>query len=74
MVTFEVGTAGKVRKTPFLSPNAAINGGRGRERLEKFVETIGVRDQDSEDGSYQDFFPVGNRTGADVVGLFLMNR
>jgi hypothetical protein len=39
LVTFEVGIGGRVRKTPFLS----VAKGQSRNRLEKFVDEIGVR-------------------------------
>lgn len=39
LVTFEVGTAGRVRKTPFLCLGKA----QSRARLEKFVDGLGAR-------------------------------
>ncbi|KAL6306167.1 Pleckstrin homology domain-containing protein [Sparassis latifolia] len=40
LVTFEVGIGGKVRKTPFLCPGKLPS----RQRLKKFVDEIGRRD------------------------------
>lgn len=48
-VTFEVGPGGRVRKTPFLSPHSSVNSGRGKERLDMFIDDIGSR-PDSEAG------------------------
>ncbi|KAF8074869.1 Pleckstrin homology domain-containing protein [Lyophyllum atratum] len=45
LVTFEVGTAGRVRKTPFLSPGKA----QSRARLEKFIDELGVRMEEHQD-------------------------
>ncbi|KAK6992182.1 Pleckstrin homology domain-containing protein [Favolaschia claudopus] len=45
LVTFEVGQSGKVRRTPFLGVSKA----QSRQRLEKFVDEIGVRVDDSSD-------------------------
>lgn len=45
LVTFEVGTGGRVRKTPFLCPGRA----QGHLRLAKFVNGIGVQDDAAED-------------------------
>lgn len=44
LVTFEVGVAGRVRKTPFLNVG---NGTKGRERLQGFVEGVLYRAQGS---------------------------
>lgn len=40
LVTFEVGTGGRVRKTPYLSPGRA----HSRNRLQKFINEIGRLD------------------------------
>ncbi|KAF8892284.1 Pleckstrin homology domain-containing protein [Infundibulicybe gibba] len=45
LVTFEVGTGGRVRKTPFLSCGKA----QSRGRLEKFVDEMGVQLEDGQD-------------------------
>lgn len=45
LVTFEVGQGGRVRKTPFLSPGKEPS----RRRLEKFVDEVGVRLDESQD-------------------------
>lgn len=45
LVTFEVGSSGKVRKTPFLSMAKA----QSRTRLEKFVNDIGAKVEDGQD-------------------------
>ncbi|TFK39782.1 Pleckstrin homology domain-containing protein [Crucibulum laeve] len=45
LVTFEVGPAGRVRKTPFLSPGKT----QSRQRLEKFVDEIGMKLDESQD-------------------------
>ena len=45
IVTFEVGVGGKVRKTPFLSVNRTAS----RERLEKFIQEIGMRIDETQD-------------------------
>ncbi|KAJ6518820.1 Pleckstrin homology domain-containing protein [Mycena sanguinolenta] len=45
LVTFEVGQSGRVRRTPFLSVNKA----QSRQRLEKFIDEIGVRIDDGMD-------------------------
>ncbi|KAG9032108.1 hypothetical protein FRB95_001885 [Tulasnella sp. JGI-2019a] len=42
IVTFEVGVGGRVRKTPFLRLGRAL----GRERLERFVDSIGRAEED----------------------------
>jgi hypothetical protein len=46
LVTFEVGPSGKVRKTPFLS----LGKTQSRARLERFVDELGVRVEESQDG------------------------
>ena len=51
-VTFEVGVAGAVRKTPFLSPGRP----QSRERLSKFVDEIGFRPEGSQ--AFEDEFAV----------------
>ena len=43
-VTFEVGVAGAVRKTPFLSPGRT----QSRARLGKFIDEIGFRPEDGQ--------------------------
>ena len=48
LVTFEVGIGGKVRRTPFLN----VGKPQSRQRLTKFIETIGRRDD------YEDEFLV----------------
>ncbi|KAF6761725.1 von Willebrand RING finger domain-containing protein [Ephemerocybe angulata] len=45
LVTFEVGPGGRVRKTPFLSAGKEAS----RRRLEKFVDEIGLRLEESQD-------------------------
>ncbi|KAJ7442298.1 Pleckstrin homology domain-containing protein [Mycena latifolia] len=45
LVTFEVGPSGRVRRTPFLYVGKA----QSRARLEKFIDEIGVRVEDSAD-------------------------
>lgn len=45
LVTFEVGPSGRVRKTPFLSPNKA----HSRTRLEKFIDELGANLEDNQD-------------------------
>ncbi|KAF8216509.1 Pleckstrin homology domain-containing protein [Mycena galopus ATCC 62051] len=45
LVTFEVGQSGRVRRTPFLGVSKA----QSRQRLEKFIDEIGVRVDDSGD-------------------------
>ncbi|KAF7309771.1 hypothetical protein MIND_00349000 [Mycena indigotica] len=45
LVTFEVGPAGRVRRTPFL----ALGKAQSRRRLEKFIDETGVRLEDSMD-------------------------
>jgi len=44
LVTFEVGPAGKVRKTPFLCPGRT----QSRARLSKFIDEIGVRPEEGQ--------------------------
>jgi len=51
-VTFEVGVAGAVRKTPFLSPGRP----QSRDRLSKFVDEIGFRPEESQ--AFEDEFAV----------------
>jgi hypothetical protein len=45
LVTFEVGQSGRVRRTPFLSVTKA----QSRQRLEKFIDEIGVRVEEAAD-------------------------
>ncbi|KAF9006175.1 Pleckstrin homology domain-containing protein [Cyathus striatus] len=45
LVTFEVGVAGRVRKTPFLS----VGKTQSRQRLEKFIDETGVRLDENQD-------------------------
>ena len=45
LVTFEVGVGGRVRKCPFLSVSKA----HSRQRLEKFVNELGLRFEESQD-------------------------
>ncbi|KAJ7504361.1 Pleckstrin homology domain-containing protein [Mycena galericulata] len=45
LVTFEVGAGGRVRRTPFLYVGKA----QSRARLEKFIDEIGVKVEDSMD-------------------------
>ncbi|KAF4611282.1 hypothetical protein D9613_007054 [Agrocybe pediades] len=45
LVTFEVGVGGRVRKTPFLS----VGRTQSRQRLEKFVDEVGVRLEENSD-------------------------
>ncbi|PPQ73569.1 hypothetical protein CVT26_010370 [Gymnopilus dilepis] len=45
LVTFEVGVGGRVRKCPFLSVGRA----QSRQRLEKFVDELGVRLDETQD-------------------------
>ena len=45
LVTFEVGSSGRVRRTPFLS----VGKTRSRTRLEKFVNDLGVRVEEGQD-------------------------
>ncbi|KAF8659888.1 hypothetical protein AX16_001772 [Volvariella volvacea WC 439] len=45
MVTFEVGTSGKVRKTPFLCPGKPLS----KARLEKFIDEVGLRLEETQD-------------------------
>ncbi|PPQ91875.1 hypothetical protein CVT25_000750 [Psilocybe cyanescens] len=45
LVTFEVGIGGRVRKCPFLS----LGKGQSRQRLEKFIDELGVRLDESQD-------------------------
>jgi hypothetical protein len=45
LVTFEVGQSGRVRRTPFLSVTKA----QSRQRLEKFIDEIGVRVDEAAD-------------------------
>jgi Pleckstrin homology domain len=45
LVTFEVGPSGKVRKTPFLSTGKT----QSRNRLEKFVNDLGVKVEEGQD-------------------------
>ncbi|KAJ7247653.1 Pleckstrin homology domain-containing protein [Mycena haematopus] len=45
LVTFEVGQSGRVRRTPFLGVSKA----QSRQRLEKFIDEIGVRVDDATD-------------------------
>lgn len=45
LVTFEVGPAGRVRKCPYLS----IGKTQSRQRLEKFIDEVGVRLEESQD-------------------------
>ena len=44
LVSFEVGAAGKVRKTPFLCPGRT----QSRARLSKFIDEIGIRPEEGE--------------------------
>jgi hypothetical protein len=45
LVTFEVGQSGRVRRTPFLSVTKA----QSQQRLEKFIDEIGVRVDEAAD-------------------------
>ncbi|KDR80747.1 hypothetical protein GALMADRAFT_61340 [Galerina marginata CBS 339.88] len=45
LVTFEVGVGGRVRKCPFLSVGKA----QSRQRLEKFIDEVGVRLDEAQD-------------------------
>lgn len=45
LVTFEVGPAGRVRKCPYLS----IGKTQSRQRLEKFIDEVGVRLDENQD-------------------------
>ncbi|KAJ7281499.1 Pleckstrin homology domain-containing protein [Mycena rebaudengoi] len=45
IVTFEVGTTGRVRRTPFLYVGKA----QSRARLEKFIDEVGLRIEESQD-------------------------
>ncbi|KAJ7115992.1 Pleckstrin homology domain-containing protein [Mycena epipterygia] len=45
IVTFEVGPGGRVRRTPFLYVGKA----QSRQRLEKFIDEVGVRVEDAMD-------------------------
>ncbi|TFK73760.1 hypothetical protein BDN72DRAFT_893718 [Pluteus cervinus] len=59
LVTFEVGLPGRVRKTPFLSLGKA----QSRGRLEKFVDELGMRMEESQD----EFLVRGKEEKTDVV-------
>lgn len=45
LVTFEVGNAGRVRKTPFLNLGKA----QSRQRLDKFIDELGLRLEENQD-------------------------
>jgi hypothetical protein len=45
LVTFEVGVGGRVRKCPFLS----IGKTQSRQRLEKFIDELGLRQEEHQD-------------------------
>jgi hypothetical protein len=74
LVTFEVGVGGRVRKTPFLG----IGRVQSRERLLKFISSIGVQRNDGQEDGDDEFLVRGAKEEkTDVVtavnhGMFLL--
>ncbi|KAF8202331.1 hypothetical protein BJ912DRAFT_1019224 [Pholiota molesta] len=61
LVTFEVGVGGRVRKCPFLS----IGKTQSRQRLEKFIDELGLRQEEHQD----EFLVRGSKDEKTDVGL-----
>lgn len=57
LVTFEVGPAGRVRKTPFLCPGKA----HSRSRITKFIDEIGDKMSEQDQGAEDEFLVKGSK-------------